>query len=47
MTDFEALLNTLHRHEVAFILVGGAAAIAHGSARLTQDLDIVYERSSI
>jgi hypothetical protein len=27
-------------------LVGGAAAIAHGSARLTQDLDIVYERSS-
>jgi hypothetical protein len=24
--------------------VGGAAAIAHGSARLTQDLDIVYER---
>jgi hypothetical protein len=25
--------------------VGGAAAIAHGSARLTQDLDIVYSRS--
>jgi hypothetical protein len=31
-------------HEVAFIVVGGAAAIAHGSARLTQDLDIVYDR---
>ena len=45
MTDFEALLSTLSRHEVAFIVVGGAAAIAHGSARLTQDLDIVYERS--
>ena len=45
MTDFEALLNTLSRREVAFIVVGGAAAIAHGSARLTQDLDIVYERS--
>jgi len=45
MTDFEALLNTLSRRDVAFIVVGGAAAIAHGSARLTQDLDIVYERS--
>jgi hypothetical protein len=46
MTDFGALLATLSRHEVAFIVVGGAAAIAHGSARLTQDLDIVYERSA-
>ena len=46
MTDFEKLLATLARHEVAFIVVGGAAAIAHGSARLTQDLDIVYQRSS-
>jgi len=46
MTDFEALLAALGRHEVAFIVVGGAAAIAHGSARLTQDLDIVYERSA-
>ena len=45
MTDFAALLETLSRHHVAFIVVGGAAAIAHGSARLTQDLDLVYERS--
>jgi len=45
MTDFEALFATLQRHNVAFIVVGGAAAIAHGSARLTLDLDIVYERS--
>lgn len=45
MTDFEALLAALAEHEVAFILVGGVAAIAHGSARLTQDLDIVYQRS--
>jgi hypothetical protein len=45
MTDFESLLATLAQHEVAFIVVGGAAAIAHGSARLTQDLDIVYDRS--
>ena len=45
MTDFGALLVSLAGHEVAFIIVGGAAAIAHGSARLTQDLDIVYKRS--
>jgi len=45
MTDFAALLATLGGHGVAFIVVGGAAAVAHGSARLTQDLDIVYERS--
>ena len=45
MTDFDTLLDTLGRHEVAFIVVGGAAAIAHGSARLTQDLGIVYDRS--
>lgn len=45
MTDFEALLDTLGQYKVAFIVVGGAAAIAHGSARLTQDLDIVYQRS--
>jgi hypothetical protein len=47
MTDFAALLQTLSRHEVAFIVIGGAAAIAHGSARLTQDLDIVYQRSPV
>ena len=46
MTDFDALLTTLWRHEVAFIVVGSAAAIAHGSARLTQDLDIVYLRTA-
>jgi predicted nucleotidyltransferase len=45
MTDFEVLLKALSKHQVAFIVVGGAAAIAHGSARLTQDLDIVYSRS--
>jgi shikimate 5-dehydrogenase len=46
MTDFDGLLATLAEHEVAFILVGGAAAIAHGLARLTQDLDIVYQRNA-
>ena len=47
MIDFGGLLATLTRHQVAFIVVGGAAAIAHGSARLTQDLDIVYDPSPV
>src|SRR5262249_30542290 len=37
----------LGRHHVAFIVVGGAAAIVHGSGRLTQDLDIVYDRTPV
>jgi hypothetical protein len=45
MTDFEGLLRLLVGAEVDFLVVGGVAAIAHDSARLTQDLDIVYERS--
>ena len=45
MTNFEALLSTLDRNRVEYILVGGAAALAHGSARFTQDLDVVYSRT--
>jgi len=45
MTDFTALLGAFVRHDVAFIVVGGGAAIAHGSVRLTSDLDIVYQRT--
>jgi predicted nucleotidyltransferase len=45
MTDFEALLRLLVGNGVEFIIVGGAAAAAHGSARLTEDLDILYRRT--
>jgi hypothetical protein len=45
MTDFEGLLGALNQHHVEYIVVGGAAAIALGSSRFTQDLDIVYNRS--
>ncbi len=44
-TNFPELLRVLFQVGVEFIIVGGAAAIAHGSAMLTQDLDIVYNRS--
>ena len=46
MTDFNALLRLLAENHVEFIIVGDAAATAHGSARLTLDLDVVYKRSS-
>jgi hypothetical protein len=45
MIDFEVLLGALVGKRVEFIIVGGAAATAHGSARLTNDLDIVYSSS--
>jgi len=45
VTRFDQLLSVLVRHGVQFIIVGGAAATVHGSARLTQDLDIVYHRT--
>ncbi len=44
MIDFARALQTLAQARVEFIVVGGAAATAHGAARLTQDLDIVYAR---
>jgi predicted nucleotidyltransferase len=37
-----ALLRRLHAERVDFVVIGGIAAVAHGSPQLTQDLDIVY-----
>ena len=45
MTDFTTLIRRLSENGVEFIIVGGAAATAHGSARLTLLLDVVYDRS--
>jgi hypothetical protein len=44
MTDFPALMQALAKGNVEFIIVGGLAAAAHGSARATFDIDIVYSR---
>jgi hypothetical protein len=38
MTDYQGLIRTLTDGQVEFIIVGGLAATAHGSARLTQDV---------
>jgi len=46
MTQFEVLMTALQREGVSFVIIGGIAATLHGSARLTNDLDIVYERSA-
>jgi predicted nucleotidyltransferase len=45
MIDFPKLLRLLTEHDAAFIIIGGVAAVIHGSSRLTQDLDIVYRRN--
>jgi len=44
VTEFTRLLETLVGNDVRFVVVGGVAATVHGSARLTQDLDVVYAR---
>ncbi|MES2177606.1 MAG: hypothetical protein V4550_07040 [Gemmatimonadota bacterium] len=45
MTQLEQLLRALNDAGVEYIVVGGVAARAHGSARLTDDLDISYART--
>jgi hypothetical protein len=44
MIQLDEALGLLSRARVEFVVVGGVAAIAHGSARLTFDLDVVYAR---
>ena len=39
------IFETLIRHGVDFVVVGGLAGIAHGSAYNTEDADVAYERS--
>jgi predicted nucleotidyltransferase len=45
MTNFSSLLRVLADAHVEYVLVGGAAATVHGSARLTLDVDVVYRRT--
>lgn len=41
----ERILTTLDRHGVDYVLIGGLAAVAHGSAIPTTDLDLVPDAS--
>jgi len=45
MTNYRGLLERLLCQEVEFILIGGLAAVVHGSSRFTADVDIVYSRT--
>lgn len=44
-TYFGRVLGTLVKGNIDFIVVGGLAAAAHGSAAATFDVDVVYSRS--
>lgn len=48
MTDWREFqpaeaLATLVAHGVDFVVVGGLAAVLHGSTRITQDVDVCYD----
>jgi hypothetical protein len=40
----EVMLTALCDADVSFIVIGGMAAVAHGSSYVTADLDIFYQR---
>ena len=44
--DYRAIVESLDRHDVDFVVVGAVAMVLHGSARLTRDLDLCYSRAS-
>ena len=45
MTDFRAVVQLFSGAGVECVIVGGLAATIHGSAHLTQDVDLVYART--
>jgi hypothetical protein len=45
MIDFKTALKTLTETQVSFIVVGAYAGVIQGSAQVTRDLDICYERT--
>ena len=44
MIEFRRIFEVLDG--IDYVLIGGAAAVAHGSARFTQDVDLVYRRTT-
>jgi predicted nucleotidyltransferase len=43
--SFASMLAGLAESRVAFVVVGGVAGALHGSERVTNDLDVVYDAS--
>jgi len=44
-TEFQNLLDRLQQAEVDFVIVGGFAAMMHGSSLMTQDIDVCCDFS--
>jgi hypothetical protein len=44
--SFATILQGLKTVRVNFVVIGGLAAAAHGSRRVTDDIDICYDQSS-
>ena len=42
--DFARVLAALNAGNVRYLLIGGLAMVSHGSAHVTQDVDIFYAR---
>jgi hypothetical protein len=38
--DFDTVIRRLHEHNIAFVLIGGMAAMAHGASLVTFDVDV-------
>ena len=45
MSDLGGLLARLMEHDVHFVIVGGFAAVAHGSPLMTMDIDVCCDMS--
>lgn len=45
MVHFQPLISALCKEGVDFVVIGGLAAVAQGSAYLTGDLDVCYSRT--
>lgn len=43
--DAEAMISVLDRHHVRYVLIGGLAAVVHGSPFATEDMDVTPDRS--
>jgi predicted nucleotidyltransferase len=46
IASLEQVARQLQQHGVRFIVIGGWAAIIHGAARSTNDVDVVYARDA-
>ena len=45
MIELEPILTALTDNQVHFVIIGGVAITAHGSAYVTSDLDIAFLRT--